>query len=307
MRIKKITIVGMGALGVMYGDFFTRMLGKECIEFVANQERINAFKEEGIFCNGRSCSFTLVDEEETDRPADLLIFAVKATGLEAAIQTVRNRVSKNTIIMSLLNGISSEEIIGKAYGKEKVVHCVVQGMDATKTKNKVTYSQFGQFCIGIAEESDDKKQKLQAVVDLFNKMEMPYTLEKDIIRRMWSKFMVNVGVNQAVMIYEGTYGTVQKPGEARDLMQNAMKEVIILAQKEKVNVTQEDFDGYIKLIDGMNPNGMPSMRQDGLAHRKSEVEIFAGTVIALANRHRIDVPVNKKIYELVMKMESEWH
>lgn len=306
MVIKKITIVGMGALGVMYGDFLTRKLGQECVEFVANEDRINRFKEEGIFCNGQPCDFMLTDEKEADQPADLLIFAVKATALETAIQTVRNRVSKNTIIISLLNGISSEEIIGKVYGMEKIIHCVVQGMDVIKDRNKVTYTQFGQFCIGIAEESDDKKQRLQAVVDLFDQLKLPYTLEKDIIRRLWSKFMLNVGVNQAVMIYEGTYGTVQKPGEARDLMQNAMKEVISLAQKEKVNVTKEDFEDYVKLIDRMNPNGMPSMRQDGLAHRKSEVELFAGTVIALANKHNIDVPVNKRIYEHVKQMEGKY-
>ena len=306
MEINKITIVGMGALGVMYGDFITRRLGKKCIEFVANEDRIDKFKQEGISCNGQPCDFTLVDEKETGELADLLIFAVKATALEEAIRTVRNKVSENTIIMSVLNGISSEEIIGKVYGTEKIIHCVVHGMDVIKADNEVTYTQFGQFCIGVAEDSDDKKQKLQAVVNLFNKLELPYTVEKDIIRRMWSKFMLNVGVNQTIMIYEGTYETVQKPGEARDLMQNAMKEVITLAQKEMVNVTKEDYEGYVKLIDRMNPNGMPSMRQDGLAHRKSEVELFAGTVIALANKHNIDVPVNKRIYEIVKQMESKY-
>lgn len=306
MEIRKIAIVGMGALGVMYGDFLTRKLGKESVEFVANKERIQKYKEEGLFCNGKPCDFVLADEDETGNPADLLIFAVKATALDTAIHTARNKVSDNTIIISVLNGITSEEIIGKVYGMDKIIHCVVQGMDVIKTGNQVSYTQFGQFCIGITEESDNKKQKLQAVIDLFNKVDMPYTLEKDIIKRLWSKFMLNVGVNQAVMIYEGTYATVQKPGKARDLMQNAMKEVMALAQKEKVNVTQEDFDYYVKLIDSMNPNGMPSMRQDGLAHRKSEVELFAGTVIALAKKHNMDVPVNKEIYETILKMESEY-
>ena len=135
---------------------------------------------------------------------------------------------------------------------------------------------------------------------------MPYTLEQDIIRRVWSKFMLNVGVNQVVMIYEGTYGTVQKSGEARDMFKDAMKEVMTLAQKENVNVTTEDFDSYVNLIDNMNPRGMPSMRQDGLARRKSEVELFAGTVIDLANKHKIDVPVNKKIYETIKKIEEHY-
>lgn len=306
MEIKKIAIVGMGALGVMYGEFLTKKLGKENVEFVANKNRIENYSKYGISCNGKQCDFTLVDEIETGNPADLIIFAVKANHLDSAIETVRNKVSKDTIIMSVLNGISSEEIIGKTYGMDNIIYTVVQGMDVIKEKNKVKYTQFGHVCIGISEATEEKKMKLQAVVDLFDKVEVPYILEKDIIRRLWSKFMLNVGVNQVVMIYEGTYRSVQEPGEARELFKAAMKEVMTLAQKENVNVTIEDFDSYVELIDNMNPDGMPSMRQDGLAKRKSEVELFAGTVIKLANKHNIDVPVNRKIYETVLKMESSY-
>jgi 2-dehydropantoate 2-reductase len=48
------------------------------------------------------------------------------------------------------------------------------------------------------------------------------------------------------------------------------------------------------------------MRQDGLAHRKSEVELFAGTVLALAEKHKIDAPVNRKIYETILTMERAY-
>jgi 2-dehydropantoate 2-reductase len=89
-------------------------------------------------------------------------------------------------------------------------------------------------------------------------------------------------------------------------MKNAMREVMRLAQMENINLTQKDFDDYIELVDQMNPNGMPSMRQDGLQKRKSEVELFAGTVIKLADKHKIDVPVNKKIYETILKIEGEY-
>lgn len=304
MNIKNIAIVGMGALGVMYGDFFTRKLGKDNVTFIADKNRIDKFKADGAICNGIPCDFTITDESETGEPADLLIFAVKATGLSDAIHTVRNKIASNTIIISVLNGISSEELIGLTYGSEKVIHSVVQGMDATKIGNAVTYTQFGHFFIGIDKQS--KKQKLMDVAALFDRVEMPYSIENDIIRRMWSKFMLNVGVNQAVMIHAGTYGTVQTPGDARELMQHAMKEVMVLAEKEHIEVTTEDFDGYVKLIDTMNPKGMPSMRQDGLVKRKSEVELFAGTVISLAKKHNIDVPVNKMIYETIVKIESEY-
>ncbi|HHV98634.1 MAG TPA: ketopantoate reductase family protein [Clostridiaceae bacterium] len=306
MEIKRISIIGMGALGVLYGDFFTQKLGKQHVEFVADEKRIEKYKREGVFCNGVQCDFNVVNEEEMGKPADLLVFAVKSTALDSAIKTARNKVSKDTIILSLLNGISSEEIIGQVYGMDKMLYCVAQGMDAVKIGNELKYTQMGKICIGIMDEDEDRKKKLQAVVDLFDRTGLPYTLETDIKHRLWSKFMVNVGVNQAVMIYEGTYATVQRPGEARELMIAAMREVMMLAEKENVKITEKDLDEYVNLIDRMNPNGMPSMRQDGLARRKSEVELFAGTVLALAKKHGISTPVNQKIYDTVRLMESKY-
>lgn len=229
MAINKITIVGMGALGILFGDFFTRKLGKSCVEFVADEARIEKYKKEGVICNGIPCDFRVVSEDETNKPADLLIFAVKVTSLDSAIKTARNKVSQDTIILSLLNGISSEEIIGQAFGMDKIIYCVAQGMDAVKIGNELEYTNFGQLCIGILEHERDKADKLQAVVNLFENTGFPYTVEVDIKHRLWSKFMLNVGVNQTVMIYEGTYDTVQQPGEARELMKAAMREVILIA------------------------------------------------------------------------------
>ena len=90
-------------------------------------------------------------------PADLLIFAVKATGLEEAIQTVRNKVSDNTIIMSVLNGISSEDIIGRVYGMDKIIHCIVNH-GYNKDRNQVKYSQFGHICLGMMKKMKIRKE-----------------------------------------------------------------------------------------------------------------------------------------------------
>lgn len=304
MEINHITIVGMGALGILYGDFFTKKLGKDAVNFVADEDRINRYKRDIITCNGKPCDFTFVNAKEKMKPADLLIFAVKATALGTAIKTARNKVGENTIILSVLNGITSEEIIGKQFGMEKIIYCVAQGMDAVKIGNEFTCEHLGQLCIGIKEGELDKKEKLDAVVRLFEKTGMPYTVEEDIIHRLWSKFMLNVGVNQTVMIYEGTYRTVQQPGEARELMKAAMREVILLAQYEKITISEEELEQYVKLVDTLNPMGMPSMRQDGLEGRKSEVEFFAGTVQEIAKKHELDTPVNQNIYRRIIEMEK---
>lgn len=304
MSIKKVSIIGMGALGVLFGGILTKKLGKQNVDFVVNKDRKARFFKYGLTSNGEACDFYLVDEDEKGRPADLLIFAVKGVDLESAIDSARNKVSDNTIILSLLNGVTSEEIIGEAFGFDKLVYCIAQGMDAVKIGNQLTYTNIGQLCIGIMDEDPKMREKLEKVANLFDRTAIPYKVEADIRHRLWSKFMLNVGVNQIVMIYEGNYGTVQRQGEARQLMIEAMEEARILANLEGINVSKNDLDQYVNLIDTLDPEGMPSMRQDGLLGRKTELDLLAGTVLKLAKKHKVKVPVNQMIFDRVKEMEQ---
>ena len=305
-RIRRVSIVGMGALGILYGDFFAGTLGQEQVTFLADSDRVKNYKDHPVYCNDREWRFQVQDGAVPDSrgAAQLILFAVKATALEAAARAVKNQVGKDTIILSVLNGISSEEVIGHILGREHMLYCVAQGMDAVKLGNELTYSHMGQICIGIPQHEPQKEAMLAAVTELFERTGLPYTREPDILRRLWCKWMLNVGVNQAVMVEEGTYGTVQKPGPARQMMKAAMAEVVELAGREGIRVTMEDLDAYVDLIDSLNPDGMPSMRQDGLARRPSEVEFFAGTVIRRAEAAGLDVPVNRELYRRIKGMES---
>lgn len=305
-KIERVTIVGMGALGILYGDFFAGALGEDKVTFLADADRVARYKGARITCNGRPCHFQVQDGTlpGPEGPAQLLIFAVKATAIEAAIETARARVGRDTIILSVLNGIVSEEIIGEALGREHVLYCVAQGMDAVKLGNDLNYAHIGQLCIGIPEDEPEKEPLLQAVMELFDRTGLPYTREADIKRRMWCKWMLNVGVNQTVMVTEGTYRTVQQPGAARDMMLAAMAEVMELAKKEHIHVTREDIKSYVDLIDSLNPDGMPSMRQDGLAKRPSEVDFFAGTVLKKAEKYGLEVPVNRELYSRIKAIEN---
>lgn len=307
-KINRVSIVGMGAMGIMYGDFFAKALGKDHVTFLADSGRVERYRKNPVCCNGKEWHFHIRDGAvpDTEGPAELLIFAVKATALEEAIRTAKAHVGKDTVILSVLNGITSEAVIADALGAEHVLYCVAQGMDAVKLGNELTYSHMGQVCIGIPEHETYKEPKLSAVTDLFDATGFPYTKEPDILRRLWCKWMLNVGVNQTVMVFQGTYGTVQRPGKERDTMKAAMAEVVALAKKENIRVTMEDLQSYVDLVDTLSPDGMPSMRQDGIAHRKSEVEFFAGTVIRKAEAYGLDVPVNKELYRRVLEMEREY-
>ncbi|MBP3604058.1 MAG: ketopantoate reductase family protein [Lachnospiraceae bacterium] len=297
----KITIVGMGALGILYGDRIVENLGKEAVTFLADEERINKYQKENVYCNGKACDFQMTSRAEV---ADLLIFAVKGTTLKDAMEFAKDAVGKDTIILSVLNGISSEEMLESYYDKGHVVHCIAQGMDAVKLGNKLTYAHEGELRIGTPYK--ERVCYVERAAEMLKKAGIPYVVESDILHRLWGKWMLNVGVNQVVMISEGTYETIQRPGKERDMMLAAMNEVQKLSELAGTGVTKEDLEAYVALVDSLNPDGMPSMRQDGLAKRYSEVDFFAGTVIEKAKKYGMDVPVNQMLYDTVKKMESEY-
>ena len=305
MRLNNVVLVGMGALGILFGAHLNERLGREHVGFAVDESRMARYSAQRFTANGKPCDFRLLPTK-TAEPADLVIFAVKAPQLKQAMEDAAGFVGRDTVIMSLLNGITSEKALEECFGAKNVVYCVAQGMDAVRDGAALTYEHMGVLCVGIPDGMPEKQPALDAVCELFDRTGLPHRLEADIQHRLWSKWMLNVGVNQVVMVEEGTYGTVQRPGPARDQMVAAMREVLALARLEGVNVTEDDIDGYLALIDTLAPEGMPSMRQDGLAHRPSEVELFAGAVRRMARRHGLPTPVNDALYERVMAMEAKY-
>ncbi|MFT4105125.1 MAG: ketopantoate reductase family protein [Lacrimispora sp.] len=300
---KKTVIVGLGALGMLYAGQISRTLGPEAVSFLADKERMERYRKMPFTINGEPCSFLIEDCEEA-KPADFVIVAVKYTGLASALKTMKNSVGPDTTIISVMNGIESESIIGERFGHEKVLYCIAQGMDAMKFGPAFTFTHCGELCLGVRMEGQE--ERLNALAAYLDQAEVPYRIEENIEKRLWGKFMVNVGINQTCMAYETDYAGILAPGEANDTLLGAMREVIDLSQKEGINLSEEDLNYYIDLIKSLPPKSAPSMRQDGIARRHSEVEMFAGTVRRLAAKHGLEVPVNNRLYERIKEMESAY-
>ena len=178
-----------------------------------------------------------------------------------------------------------------------------QGMDAVKVGNALTYAHAGMIVLG-EKQPGGISPRVQQIADFLNTHGVTAQPVGDMVRRQWGKLMLNVGINQTVMVFEGDYGTVQKPGKPREIMLAAMREVQKLAALEGYPISDAEFDDWMNLADSLSPAGKPSMRQDGEAHRKSEVELFAGTIIRRAEKFGLDVPVNRWLYDTVKQMEA---
>ena len=305
MEVQKVALIGLGALGVMFGNQLQKTMPKGSFSIVADKNRINRYREQRITCNSENCSFDFISPDNKSGPCDLAIFAVKYNGLKDAIESMRPLIGKDTIIISTLNGIKSEEVLGEAFGPEKIVYCVAQGMDAVKEGNKVTYSNMGMLVIG-EEKTPSTSERVQHLYDFLNSHGIKCEIENDMRKKMWGKLMLNVGVNQVVSLYGGTYAEIHQEGSSRELMKAAMREVILLSEKEGVNLTETDLSYWLGVLSTLSPQGKPSMRQDVEARRKSELELFAGTILEYGKKHGIDTPVNREIFERITELESSY-
>ena len=303
MEIKTVAIVGMGALGMLYGEQLQKVLPAGAVRFVMDEERFKRHKNDKYEVNGVEQSFTLQSVAQAE-PVDLVIVATKFSGLNEALEEMQGLVGPQTIIFSVLNGISSEEYIKERYGDDNLLYCVALGMDAVREGTSLTYQHKGILKLGMLA----KKQRpaLAAVMALLEKAGIQYVIEEDILHALWAKLLLNVGINQTCMVYETNYGGAFTNEEARQDMFAAMHEVITVAQREGIKLTEADFEGCVKVLGGLSPEGLPSMRQDAMSKRKSEVELFAGTIIRLGAKHNVPTPVNQRYYDIIKAMEAKY-
>ncbi len=304
MDIKSVAIVGKGAVGLLHGSKIAQNAGLESLVFAMDDARFERHRDDQVLINGEPCPIETVPMSACE-PVDLVIVTVKATGLDEAIESMAPLVGPDTRIISLLNGVTSEEHIAARYGWKHLVLAITQGMDAVFIDGKLTFSHPGEIRLGAAPETEPGV--VEDIARLLERAQIVHVVEQDIRRRMWTKLMVNVGINQTCMVYGSTYGEATAKGsdQYRCLIA-AMREAKAVANAEGIDLTEEDLTSMVDMIAGLDPVGMPSMAQDRINRKKTEVDLFAGTIIERAERHGILVPQNRWLYQRVREIEASW-
>lgn len=304
-----IAILGAGALGFLYARELHAPGKRDCF-FIAQGERAEGLRQRRTRVNGVPLELPVKEPKGTgEHPvADLLIVALKHHHLEEALPLARPFLHSHTIIISVMNGITSEDIISRTLSQGRVVHCVALGMDAVRSEEAVRYTTPGKLILGkpgITGGAKGEDPDLIRLREIFVGTEVPLLFSDDIIRDQWWKFMINVGVNQVSAVTGGVYRFFQKRGShTRALMDQAMGEVLQVAEKLGIELGQQDMDRWYTVLDTLGPENKTSMLQDMEAHRKTEVEMFAGTLIDLGERHGLDLPVNRTILGIIRAREE---
>jgi 2-dehydropantoate 2-reductase len=301
--IERVGVVGAGAMGGMYAAHFAKA-GFD-VRFVARGERAARLREAALVVNGEPVDAGVADAPE-DWAADLLLFAVKDGQLDAALEDAASTVSPSTIVLSVLNGLDSEERIAARLGDgPTVLLCVALAMDAERIDGEIRYRQAGRLVFG-RPRNDEISPEVRAVQETLTRAGLEWETPVDMRHRMWWKFMVNVGINQASAVLDAPYGAFQHEGDARALMSALIDEVVAVANAEGVALGPDDVEAWHRVLAGQPVDGRTSMHQDVRAGRPTEVDAFGGRVVALGLARGIPTPLNQAMVWILRGRGRAW-
>lgn len=294
--IKKVLICGIGAVGSIYANKIQNY-DAENLRVLVNKQRYERYIKNPTIFNGKELNFNYVLPDDNNFKADLIIIATKYDGLFDVIENIKNFVQDDTVIMSLLNGVTSEKIIAQTYGRERLLYSYFIGHSAVRTGRNIVHDDVNTIVYGSENSADF--DNVQRVKEYFERVGINYKIPEDIIHSLWLKFMLNVAANQTTAILRFTFGEFLENDKCMEFAINLMKEVQLIAKAEGVKNTDVMIDETISHLHTMIPEGKTSMLQDVEAGRKTEVEMFAGTVIKLGLEHGIATPYNKIVKEMI--------
>ena len=302
-RIDKVVFAGLGAVGSAFFAKVCDNISPEAARAVAYGERARRYEEKGLTHNGKKYAVALAGAD--DAPAELLFIAVKNTQLGEAISDAAKFVGPDTVIIAPLNGVSSEKILGERFGEEKVLYSYAM-IDAERSGDGFVSKGAERITFGDAANAPGRySENVEAVEDFFRRAGINYEIPADMKKSLWRKFMMNCGVNQGSAAPGFTYGLLTPSPPAGGRVTAEMGARAAVARAEGVPLGDaEIYECYRALLNTVAPNGKTSMFQDIEAGRMTEVDAFAGTVVALAKKHGIAVPVNSMFLQMIRAKEE---
>ncbi len=315
----KITIVGAGAIGGICGAYLTEA-GRDVTLIEPHEEHRERIRK-GVFIDGArgemTVSLNAIPWEDVKGPLELVALAVKTTRTADAIESLRPHVGPDTLIVTLMNGIS-EDAIAAAFGPERVMGCVV-GWGATNAgPGRLTQTSEGKFTLG---ELDGRMtERLESVKGALD--DIAETLLTDnLYGHRWSKLSINCLIAGCATLGL-TVGEALAPERNKRVWIRLMREVVETA--EACGVTVEKFEGTVdpaifkaddaeglemcsRVLDMMAAvagNIYPGPLQDIERGLKTEADYITGCCVDRAREAGVSTPINAKVRKILKQMET---
>ena len=300
----KIYVIGTGGVGGFYGGMLARA-GND-VTFVARGEHYQAIAKNGLQIKSVVGDFTINPAQVISSIAEikapnLVLITVKTYDTEEISKQLAQVVNKETIIMSLQNGVDNDEHISK-YIKNAIVVPGCVYIIAEKTAPGLIVQTAGPRKIVFGSKDKNIERRLLAIEQLMKDAQLDALYAQDIDKALWTKFLFIIPFAGMTSICRSSIGPIVNESGTFSLYKRCLSEVLQLAQKLDINVGEEEHSKIIhrceeyKTKDGAAKSSMLVDIENG---RRTEIESLHGKICQLAKENGIDVPVNEVIYSSI--------
>jgi 2-dehydropantoate 2-reductase len=304
----KIAIVGPGALGSLLAAFLSK--SKEEVWILdKDPERAAKINQQGICIEGVSGNWQ-AKVRASCRPqeigsAELVIISVKSYDTKEAMLSAKPLVADNTSVLTLQNGLGNVEIISELVGAEKVVGGVTNLGATLLDTGKVRHAGKGETILG---KTDGKiSVQLRSIREIFNSAGLPARISRDIKGLLWSKLIINVGINALTAITRLPNGRLIELEWTRKILRDAVTEATRIAKRKKIKLIYDDPLAKVEAVCEATSANISSMLQDVLRKKRTEIDFINGVIVRQAQELGVTVAVNSILVGLVKTIESSYN
>lgn len=300
MEIKKVAVLGAGAVGsyVIWGlsDRDDIRLG-----VIAKGERAKRLKKGCIINDVTYHPEVWTPQEAAD--VDLLIVALKYGTLPEALEDIRTVTGENTTVMSLMNGVDSEEVISEKIGASHVLHSLIK-VASHKEENGYYFNPETTLGIIFGEISEPyQSERVQAVKKLFEGTGIHYRDTECIMEEIWSKFRLNVCNNLPQAILGAGVGCYQDSVHMKAISDGLRKELEAVARAKGIDMSRIGTSS--NRGSAVPASARYSTLQDIDAGRHTEIDMFSGALVRMGKELGIPVPYNEYTYHMIKAIEEK--
>ena len=302
----KIGIVGAGAMGSLFGGRLSQA-GHEVLLYDINQEHVEAIRRDGLIIEDLASGQreavhpAATTKAEELREVHILVVFVKSAATEAVARQFSEIAGKQTIAVTVQNGLGNEGILKRYFGAERTAAGVTSQGATFLGPGQIRHAGRGptHLCM-----SDRNNEKLRDFVGALNQAGLETDLEANIDNLIWSKLIINVGINALTALTGLANGRLLEFPDTKALMADLVAEAVTVAEKRGVQLTYSDPLVMVYQVAEKTGSNRSSMLQDFDRKRRSEIDFINGAIVREAEALGLDVPVNRAVTRLVRVLDA---
>ena len=304
----KITIIGPGALGTLLATNLIRAKNEVCL-LDNNPERAKRLSRDNIRLEGVSGGYktrinATTDIKEIGTP-EAIFLCVKSYDTESALKGIKHLLGENTYVISLQDGLGNLQLISEYVDSDRIIGGVTSQGATLMDEGCVRHTGKGETVIG--QDSGKILGGIREISSILGKANFPTKISKDINSVIWSRLIINVGINALSAITRLKNGMLVKNEYTREVMRRAVSEAVKVAKRKRVKLMYDDPIQKVEAVCRATADNLSSMLQDVLNRRQTEIDFMNGAIIRQAKSLNIKTPTNEMLTELIKTIESNYN